>query len=362
MGYMYRNGVYPKNSAMFGVRSAAKRLHAKLHNLRLDALEISDYNKRYFGDQLVSDDILRGHLTKYGYILEWALSGIEKSIENLVLIDYGGGHGMLSLLAKETGIGTVIHNDIYPVSCQDANKIGSALGLQADYYVPGDIDAILDYCKIHGVSCDVVANYDVIEHIYDIDDFLGKLHRLSDGAMSIFLASAANDINPRIRRILQRQHNKFEFQDRPVKYGRKPIDTTRAILDVRKDIIKSHSSSLSHHEIDNLAAVTRGMIKADIEAAVDQYLRTKIYPSKIKHPTNTCDPITGSWIEHLMDPWELASQLSRTGYSVQVKCGYYDYAGSFFTRSLKSVMNAAISSTGSFGLRLAPYYALFAIK
>ena len=51
---------------------------------------------------------------------------------------YGGGHGMLALLAKASGIGTVIHNDIYKISCKDAQCIGNDLDLAADDDEGGD--------------------------------------------------------------------------------------------------------------------------------------------------------------------------------------------------------------------------------
>lgn len=361
MGFLYKYGSYPKNhSSSVKVRCAAERLYTRLRELTMEGLEISDYNRRYFGSHVGHADVLRGHLAKYGYILEWALSGIDKNPENIVLLDYGGGHGMLSLLAKEVGVGTVIHNDIYPISCQDAEKIASAIGLRADHYVPGDIDGVCEYCKIHGISCDVVANYDVIEHIYDIDDFLGKLNTLSDGPMSVFLASAANNLNPRIRRLLQKQHHEFEYQDRPLKYGRKPTDAIRAILDIRKEIVSSRSPSLPVEKVEHLAVLTRGLMEREIVAAVDTYLATGKFPEPPKHPTNTCDPYTGNWFERLMDPHQLAASLSRRGFVTEVRCGYYDSSSNLLSRSLKAALNAAITVLGRHGLRLAPYFALYA--
>ena len=255
-----------------------------------------------------------------------------------------------------------MHNDIYPISCQDAEKIGSALGLRADHYVPGDIDGVYEYCNLHGINCDVVANYDVIEHIYDMDDFLGKLNRLSDGSMSVFLASGANDLNLRIRRILQKLHVDVEHRDRPAKYGQKPTDTTRAILQVRKEIVVSHAPSLPAETVERLAVLTRGLIVKEIVAAVDAHLATGKFPEPPQHPTNTCDPYTGTWFERLMDPYQLVDRLSRNEFVAEVKCGYYDCSGSLLRRMAKSALNVATTILGRDGLRLAPYYAVFAKK
>lgn len=69
---------------------------------------------------------------------------------------------MLSLLAKECKIGTVIYNDIYDVSARDAEIIGKAIGDQADYYIPGDVNDVIDFLKEKSIKCNTIANYDVI--------------------------------------------------------------------------------------------------------------------------------------------------------------------------------------------------------
>lgn len=361
--FFYKYGEYPKNIILRRrLHNAMSRLYMRLSSLDVSKLNISEYNQRYFGNHICNEDSLRLNITKYGYVLAWALSGIKKNIGEIVFVDYGGGHGMLSLLAKEYGLGTVIHNDIYPVSCDDAKKIAQEIGLEADYYVPGVIDDVINLFNSKKINCDVVANYDVIEHIYDIKDFLTKLHKLSNDHMSIFLASAANAQNPYIRRTLMRQHKEFELKDREKREGRKPTDATRAIFNLRKEIILNHTASLTEKVVDELAVLTRGLIKEDIIQKVDEYISSGILPEAPDHPTNTCDPYTGNWFEHLMDPYELAQVLDSTGFHTVVMCGYYDRPNKVIKRAVKIFLNMLIRVMGRNGLYLAPYYAIFSVK
>lgn len=53
------------------VNEAANRLYYKLEGIDVDTLDISDYNKRYFGSLLRN---LRSNLQKYAYILVWSIA------------------------------------------------------------------------------------------------------------------------------------------------------------------------------------------------------------------------------------------------------------------------------------------------
>lgn len=361
--FSYFLGKYPPSSPFTDeIANAAESLYKKLQRFDLSSVNISEYNQRYFGSHIDTHDARKLNLTKYAFVLSWALAGSKKPLDELVFLDYGGGHGMLSLLAKEAGIATVIHNDIYPVSCEDARTIGQQLAIEADHYIPGDIDDVIKYLQQHSLNCDVLANYDVIEHIYDINDFLLKIPALSEGHLSVFLASAANETNPRIRRVLRQQHLHFEFQDRAYRQGRKPTDTTRALVDVRKEIISEHAPGLGAAEVENLAHLTRGKIKSEIIDDVNAYCDSGVLPDAPDHPTNTCDPLTGNWFEHLMDPHSLVRLLAQNSFEVSVECGYYDSPGSIVKRLVKHSLNAGIRVLGSKGLYLAPFYALRAVR
>jgi 2-polyprenyl-3-methyl-5-hydroxy-6-metoxy-1,4-benzoquinol methylase len=359
---VYKFAKYPNNQNINEIIDSALRLEKKLSFVNIDEISISEYNSRYFGNYIntAEDRIL--NLQKYCYILSWALEGLNKHKKNVILLDHGGGHGMMSLLAKEHGIGTVIHNDIYPISSEDACKIGEFLNIRADTYVPGTIDDVIQYLNQNNMECDAIVSYDVIEHIYDIDDFLQKLHLLSPGRMSVFMGSAANERNPFIDHRLKSMHRIFENRDRAPKYGRKPTDATRAIKDLRREIIVKCSFNLSVDEIESLTGLTRGMVVNDIHEVVEEYCKARVYPKPPLHPTNTCDPYTGNWFEHLMDPDQLVKTLNATGFDTKVVSGYYNSPKNIPIKIIKSILNLIIRMMRKKGLFFAPYFILMARK
>ena len=360
MKFFYRTAVLPKDDKLLmHINMAAARLYNKLNSLNINLLGISDYNKRYFGDNLKN---IRSRLQKYSYILSWSVAYTNVPLERFVFIDYGGGPGMLSLLAKELGVGTVIYNDIYDVSCRDARLIGQAIRSEAHYYVHGDIDELVDFVKTNCIRCHAISSYDVIEHIYDIESFMRKLCYLSESPFNIVMASGANSYNPVIRKMLMRKHKKLEYGDREKQWGHKERDSLRAYFSVRKEMISQHAPSLSDAEIERLARATRGLIESKIKECVEESLESGEIPLEPDHPTNTCDPYTGNWAEHLMDIGHLKTILSNGGFTVDILSGYGGSSNNIIKRLVGSFVNPLISMSKEKGLVIAPFYTLYARK
>ena len=76
--------------------------------------------------------------------------------------------------------------------------------------------------------------------------------------------------------------------------------------------------------------------------------------------TNTCDPFTGNWAEHLMNPYQLLARIETHGFTGQVLAGYYHRYPKIWKHIFTRVLNLTISHAGSLGLRLAPHYVVYA--
>ncbi len=360
MRYMFKFCNLPDDeSTVKIVNEAANRLYYKLKELDIQALDISDYNKRYFGS-LVRD--LHSNLQKYAYILVWSITKMDIPLNKFVFLDYGGGSGMLSLLAKECNIGTVIYNDIYDISARDAETIGKSIGNQADYYIPGDIDEVIEFLKERSISCNAVANYDVIEHIYDIEGFLRKMSSISNSNLRVFFSSGANPHNPFIKRKLVKNHHRCEFTDREKVAGRKERDPLESYSGIRREIIKSLNPDFSDEQVEYLSLATRGMIEYDIKKAVNEYLTSGTISLKQKYPkypTNTCDPYTGNWAEHLMDVYQLRNVLQSENFQADIWCGYYGDSNTSLKRLAARSLNLLIKASGrKHGLVFSPFFTL----
>jgi 2-polyprenyl-3-methyl-5-hydroxy-6-metoxy-1,4-benzoquinol methylase len=346
------------------LNTAAGRLAYRLSALNPEKLDISEYNKRYFGRYMRAVDLVLQHNTQ---LLGLALKETQKPLADVVLVDYGGGSGIFSLLAKELGVGTVIYSDIYETSCLDAAVIGEAVAARADAYVTGELDAVIAYLESAEIGCDAICSYDVIEHIYDLDSFYARLADLPSGeSLTIAMASGANIRNPRTRRQLTALHRRVEFEEQQPGRGHKDRDTLRSFLDLRRELITDHASksgyALDDDDVAKLASATRGQDQSDIRATVDSYVQNPATLPTPATPTNTADPLTGNWAENLVEPGPYAKILRDRGFQVSILPGYYPRHHGTIKRLVCAALNEIISLAGPRALALAPYFVIFATK
>jgi len=365
MNFIYERAIIPKQRDLLNdINSAAKRLFAKLDALDPETLSISDYNKNYFGKKLKN---LKFYLQFSSYMLAWSLIGSQVSYKKFHFLEYGAGSGLTSLLASEFGL-NVIYNDIYEISVKDAKVIAKAIGNEALYYITGDLNYTLNFLKFHQVDCNSVVSSNVIEHIYDVKSFFRKLSLLGTHSLSVVMSSNANPYHPYLHRKFTKKQIKFEYTDRKMEYGHKERDTLKSYRNARKDIINSYLSkknyTLNKDEIMKLVDITRGMNYLDIHKAVEQCCNTQKFPSSLPHPTNTCDPYTGSWCEQFLNPYDLAKILSNSGFTASVYAGYYGNFSGFTMKPIGKILDIIISSNilNRTSLALAPFYTIYAIK
>ena len=335
------------------IAQAEGRLRRKLRRLDTASLGLSEYNQRYLQGKLKG---LGRELRVYGTLLRLAVEGAHKAPEEMVLVDYGAGCGVSSLLALEAGIGTVIYNDIYDVSCADVGRLSRAMGFRLEHVVCGDADDVFAYLRLHGVAADAFVSYDVLEHIYDVRDHFGALATGSARPFFVVYGSGANPANRRYVRAVSKMQREAEFEAREKKWGHKERDTLQSFLEVRTEMIRSYAPDLAAETVDRLARATRGLIRSDIERCVDEFCAEGRISYRIDHPTNTCDPHTGNWCEHIMDlPW-LEGVVRDAGFSVELIPGRHGPGGWIRDRALNWLRNAGIAVLGRRGLFLAPYY------
>ena len=333
------------------------RLHDRLINLDTKSLNISEYNQRYLGSKISN---LKGTLQLYGRLLYLAVKNSHVSAEDFVLVDYGGGSGVLSFLAAEMGIGTVIYNDIYDVSCTDVGSLSNALGLTLDHIVCGDVDELVSYLRENAISIDAITSYDVLEYIYDVESHFRSLSCLRDSRFRIVYASGANIENPRQVRILKKKQIDAEYKIKDKKWGHKERDTLESFLQVRKNMISEYAPELNLEAVEQLARSTRGLTQRDIERCVDEFRLRGGITYRMDHPTNTCDPYTGNWCEHLMDCEWLAQVVKNAGFSVEIMPGRYHKYESLLRRGATMLLNVMIRLLRRRGMVIAPYYVVCA--
>ena len=124
------------------IDEAVRNLSFKFRQLDIKSLNISDDSKNYL---LKYRGSFQFYMSMYSQLMAKALNKLNKPIGESTFIDYGGGSGLLSFLAKEIGFRTVIYNDLNKTRVSEAAIISKEIGCIIDHFVNGDIeDLIID--------------------------------------------------------------------------------------------------------------------------------------------------------------------------------------------------------------------------
>lgn len=106
---------------------AAMEMCNRLQHVNPETLPISPYCRRYFASY---QRRLSGVLQKSTFLLAHCLAARGGQLDRFVFLDYGGGLGSCSLLAKMAGVGTVIYNDMNAEAAEAASQLSSIVQCQ----------------------------------------------------------------------------------------------------------------------------------------------------------------------------------------------------------------------------------------
>lgn len=333
------------------LHDAACRLSECLRSLDVNSLSLDTfYRDRYLQEKM---GILESSLIRSRMQLVLAL-GAAPDLSRVVLIDHGGGTGTTGMLAKLAGVGTVVYNDIDPKFLDTARKVGHAIGAESDHYVLGDVDVLMAYLREHRLACDALVSYDVIEHIHDMDRFIATLGSLTERPFTAVMSSGANPFSPRYLHYVLPIQRKLE----------------RDWLLRREEIVRELAPEMSPADVARLAAATRKHIRPEIERVVRRFKQSgTLDEAEISetnrydlYGSNTCNPDTGWWAEHLMNPWRLKRKLEAQGFDVRVRNGLYGRPSRPVKRLGAILANGLVRALGPAGIAVAAYYTLWARK
>ena len=356
---IYPGGLYPKNSSMLSDFVArAKELKLAIDDLEDPYHGLSPYGAKY----------LRGYLEKYDgllawfiHLMAWATFPAHRTPQECALIDHGAGIGVLTMFAKQLNFGHVVHTDYHAGIQNDSLTIGRRLGLQADEYRNSELGESLDG-HANDLAHRIVISNNVIEHVYDPFAMIEDLSSRLKPPCTLMIVTTANPRNPLVVKRDHRIHHKREFVGLDSRDVAKEGATSEPFVRTRARIIKEFDSSLSDETVNRLVTLTRGQRRDDIDLSVKRFVENDQLPIPCDHPTNTCDPESGSWEERLVDPERYVQALREGGFSTKVIPGHYFGSSSRLKRMLVPACNAGLKILGERGLVIAPYYGILASK
>ena len=288
----------------------------QLKNINYHDLPVSDYSRNYILRMLPHIDY---YIDIYRHSLQQMLQQTGKEPSNITLVDYGGGHGFLSLTAKEMGIGTVIYIDINPQAAATVTELSKIVGTSPDHILQGDSESLRQWCAENRITPNALLGMDVIEHIYRLEDFFADIYSINPDITMLF-TTGSTPYNPWV---VRRLHH-IMLSDERGHSGQK------GFLQLRKEHILQHYPDMSDSEADLWAANTRGLTYPDILTAIDTHT-----PFKEIDAYNTCDPATGSWTERILPISDYKSLVRPYHATIRVTPGYYNT----YRKGLKGIVS-----------------------
>jgi hypothetical protein len=320
------------------ILSKANIAEAGLGDYQLTYLKHLFFHKNYY-------------LRIYVQVLNEVLSKSDKAKKDIFLVDYGAGNGLLGLFAKYCGFGKVVQVDT-SIGFHESQKILSEkLNIQIAAHLLGDFEALKNYTQ---EAPDALIGTDVIEHVYDLDPFFSTLHELNAN-MTIIFTTASNDRNPWKKKRLMRVQRKDELEGYDAENGNESLLPFRQ---VRENIIKNKLPQLQQKDLDSLVTNTRGMRQDDIIKACEHYNTTKIIPPLPAHPTNTCDPLSGSWTERFLSFDEYKNIFNSYGYALSIRNGFYNQYQGGLKGTILFFLNRLVKIPGRVSNMISPYIML----
>ena len=327
---------------------------ARLSTIISADLSIQDYCKRYLDHLLFHSQY---YLTIYADVLDKTRQYADKPASQVSLADFGAGNGLLGIFAKFCGFKKVFLCDVDADFIEAAQVVAGILNISIDGFTTGDIDKLQVVLK--NETIDAMVGTDVVEHIYNLDDFFAGVKAMNNNMVTVFTTASNPDNFIKVRKL-----KKFQVKDEWV--GGDPGDFVlagsqkhEAFLVMREKIITSSFPEITAAEIKQLAMLTKGLKQEDILHVVKSYLTTGLLPVIKTDSTNTCHPITGSWTERILPIDSYRKIYAKQFFALEVHNGFYNAYSAGSKKYLNFIMNFLVTLTGRIA---APFITLIGFK
>lgn len=264
----------------------------------------------------------------------------NSSFENDTLIDFGCGNGFLALFTAFCGCKNVVAVEVREEFIALAKTIATQLNIKNITWLVGNEQTLVKYFSDKPKPTTLIAT-DVIEHIYNLNDFFICLRQLQLQKI-VFTTGSVQDNYVKRKQLYKLMYKDEHTSNTPMHVAVESKFGSLPYVQVRQLLIQELYPKLSIDVCKKLATNTRGLNKIDIVKAVDKYLYTQQLPKPLLHPYNTCDPITGSFTERMLTIKQYQALFLQHGFTLTILNGYYNDFGSGIKKFVLNLANRFI--------------------
>lgn len=212
-----------------------------------------------------------------------------------VLLDIGCGIGLNSVLSVLCGVREVHSVEMTSDRLRSGELIVHFLGLEDRIHIHGQDVLTLN---LPARSIDAAFSFELLEHISDIGSLYGNLALWLKDEGRVFGRTGANG-----RSVINRRTFKKVWE---------AIDSEHYVS-VRAEAIRSVAPLVTDADLKVLIDRTRGELIDDVKRAAEDYRESGTVPPQ-KPACAPRDPLTGQYMERLLDPHETVSTMDAQGF------------------------------------------------
>lgn len=326
----------------------------QLKQVKVEQLQLEEYPAQYL-HRLLEHQLYYLHM--YAAVLNKATEEAGCKKEELIVIDYGCGNGLLGLFAKFCQCKAVYLVDHNAAFLQAALKLSTALAMEVNGFIQGDIEDVENYF-INKAKPSAIIGTDVIEHIYNLETFFRSIARINPGMVTVFTTASVTDNYFKSRQLIKLQYKDEHLGSNALHASTNNPFAGLPFKKIREQLIKNYAPDLQDEQVLSLSISTRGLQQTDIKKAVDEFKHSGTLPTPPIHATNTCDPITGSWTERLLTIDEYSQLYKQAGFSLKVYNGFYSEWQSGVKALVLGMVNRCIKLLKHKGRFITPFIIL----
>jgi len=333
------------------ILETAAKLEYLIKNLKISDLSLSNNGISY-----LHYNSLRFSFTSFSNatVLYKIIEKSGKPLDEMVIVDHGGGIGFFSFLCKMVGVGTVVYHDINKELASDALILSGELSLPIEHMVIGNTKDLVEYCNTKNIMVNALGSRNVIEHIPDYNLFFVELSHLKSKQIVMQITTSANIHNPIIRLQHRKLHKRYDTLGPYSDMSQSQVLSQYSGNNLRKEILIA--SGISTPDLGSLVLLSREMDANQIEEAAKEFIQNGVWPSKPMDKSNTRDPIYGAWVERLVPYLKYKKAANNAGFKIEYFIGEYDenYSNGI-KKFLAKSLNIVLKLTPIFKKQLSAY-------